>query len=174
MARITGADIPTSLPNSEEEMDAREAGIVSEKVSRNSDVYDVTELRGISSFEDALALVQERMGETVHAEKELGTGFKVLNGSDKDRLLGVSFIILSMDFNVGDQGPFVSFLCVTENGGKFIVNDGSTGIYKTLDEYSLRGGKPGGLLVNGGLRKSEYDKEIEGKMTKAVTYYLNV
>lgn len=174
MARLTGADVPSTLPQTEEEMNAREAGLNVERQPRNSDVYDVTELRGISSFEEALALVQEKMGDTVNAEKELGTGFRVLNGPDKDRLLGVTFIILSMDFNNGDQGDFVSFLCVTEEGNKYIVNDGSTGIFKTLDEYRLRGGKPGALLVNGGLRKSEYEKEVEGKMTKAVTYYLNV
>lgn len=174
MARLTGKDVPNSLPQTEEEMDAREAGTDMPEKTRNSDVYDVMDLRSISSFEDALALVQEKMGETVNAEKELGTGFRVLNGPDKDRLLGVTFIVLSMDFNEGDQGPFVSFLCVTEEGGKYVVNDGSTGIYKTLEEYHVRGGKPGGLLVNGGLRKSEYDKEIDGRMTKATTYYLNV
>lgn len=174
MAKLTGNDVPNSLPQTEEEMDAREAGTDMPERHRNSDVYDVTELRGISSFEDALALAQEKMGDTINAEKELGTGFRVLNGPDKDRLLGVTFIILSMDFNEGDQGDFVSFLCVTEDGNKYVVNDGSTGIFKTLDEYRLRGGKPGALLVNGGLRKSEYEKEVEGKMTKAVTYYLNV
>ncbi len=166
-SKITSADLPTHL-------DEDGNPVFDERKTRNSDVYDVTELRGIGSFEDALALVQDKLGDTINAEKELGTGFRVLNGPDKDRLLGVSFIILSMDFNEGDQGAFVSFLCVTENGGKFIVNDGSTGVYKQLDEYRLRGGKPGGLLVNGGLRKSEYDKEIDGRMTKAVTYYLNV
>ncbi len=174
MARLTGNDVPASLPTTDEEMEAREAGTDAATRTRNSDAYDVTELRGITSFDDALALVTEKIGDVTDAEKELGTGFRVLNGSDKDRLLGVSFIILSMDFNEGDQGAFVSFLCVTENNGKFVVNDGSTGVYKQLEEYRMRGGKPGGLLVNGGLRKSEYEKEIDGKMTKAVTYYLNV
>lgn len=173
MVKLTGNDVPNSLPQTEEEMDAREAGI-DVKQPRNSDVFDVTELRGITSFEDALALVQDKVGDTVNAEKELGTGFKVLNGPDKDRLIGTAFIVLSMDFNDGDQGAFVSFLAVTEDGAKYVVNDGSTGIYKQLEEYAMRGGKPHGLLVNGGLRKSEYEKEVEGRMTKAVTYYLNV
>lgn len=174
MAKLTENDVPNSLPQTEEEMDAREAGTDVARQPRNSDIYDVTELRGISSFDDALALVSEKVGEITDAEKELGTGFRVLNGPDKDRLLGVTFLILSMDFNEGDQGAFVSFLCVTEENGKYVVNDGSTGIYKQLEEYSMRGGKPKGLLVNGGLRKSEYEKEIDGRMTKAVTYYLNV
>jgi hypothetical protein len=173
--KLTGADVPTTLPRTPEEEEARAAGTDQSGIKRrNSDVYDATELRGISSFEDAQALVKERYGDILDVEKEMGTGFKVLNGPDKDRLVGTRFIILSMDFNEGDMGPFVSFLAVTEDNQKFVVNDGSTGLYKQLEEYALRGGKPGGLYVPGGLRRSDYETEVGGKMTKASTYYLNI
>ena len=172
-SRITAADIPDRLPESEEEADRYAAGDIG-KAPRASDVFDVTELRSIGSFDDAIALLADKGESVTDASKEMGTGFRVLNGDDKSRLCGVSFVILSMDFNHGDAGDFVSFLCVTEENGKYIVNDGSTGIHKQLEEYRLRGGNPRGLLVPGGLRKSEYTKEIDGKPTQATTFYLNV
>lgn len=175
MTRLTGKDIPNSLPESEEEMEARASGEWEEKQDkkpRNSDAYDITELRGISSFAEAQRLATEKFGTIDDASTEIGSGFTVVNNKEKDRLLGVAFVILSMDFNIGDMGGFVSFVAVTEDNRKVIVNDGSSGIYAQLEEWNLRTNKGGGLFVKGGLRKSEYpNPNGEGQST---TYYLNV
>lgn len=151
------------------ELEATEAA--TGKKVRNSDVYDVTELRGISSFDDAKRLASSRFEDLDNASDVMGSGFAVLNGADKTRLIGVPFIILSMDFNEGDQGPFVSFLVVTKDNAKYVVNDGSSGIYAQLDEWYLRTSKAGGIVVEGGLRKSDYVHEVYGPST---TFYLNV
>lgn len=174
--RLTGHDVPTSLPSTEEEMAARAAGTDLAGLNRTSNRYDETELRGITSFDDALRLADEKFGGVESASKIMGTGFSVLDTSLKQTLIGVTFIILSMDFNEGDQGPFVSLLVVDRDGRRYVVNDGSTGIYAQCEEYAIRTGdqwKP--LRVDGGLRKSEYDKVLDnGEVTHAVTYYLNV
>lgn len=169
--------VPKSLPETEEEMQARSDGTwegetEQERAPRNSDVFGITELRGINSFEQAMALARETYGTVDDASTEIGSGFTVVNNKEKDRLLGVPFVILSMDFNEGDMGPFVSFVAVTEDNRKVIVNDGSTGIYAQLDEYYVRTNKGGGLFVRGGLRKSVYpNPNGEGMST---TYYLAV
>lgn len=163
---ITARDLPSRLnENGEPVWDENAVS-----VQRNSSVYSDTELRGITSFEDAKRLAAEKFGSIDDATDVMGTGFTVLNGKDKDRLVKVPFIILSMDFNEGDQGPFVSFTCVTEDDRKYVVNDGGTGIYRQLDEWFVRTGKGGGLFVNG-LRKSEYDHPEHGRST---TYYLSI
>lgn len=155
------------------EPDPSEVTASGEKVKkvRNSDAYDITELRGVTSFNDAKSLATEKFGELDNASDVMGSGFTVLNGSEKTRLIGVPFVILSMDFNAGDQGPFVSFLVVTKDNAKYVVNDGSSGIYAQLDEWFLRTSKAGGILVEGGLRKSDYEHPIYGPAT---TFYLNI
>ncbi len=174
-ARLTGSDVPDSLPKDEAEMAARESGADNATSQRNSSVYDTTELRSISSFDDAIALATDKFGSVDDAAEFMGTGFEVLDTKRKDALCGIPFVILSMDFNDGEQGPFVSCVVVTKDNRRLILNDGSTGVYAQLDEWFVRTGKGGGLLVNGGLRKSEYKKDLpDGSTTNAVTYYLNV
>lgn len=164
---ITGSDLPSRIdPETGEGIWDETPG----SAGRNASLYSDTELRGISSFEEAKRLASDKFGSVDDASEVMGTGFTVLNGKDKDRLVKVPFVILSMDFNTGDQGPYVSFLCVTATDQKFVVNDGGTGIYRQLDEWMVRTGKGGGLFVNG-LRKSEYDHPEHGRST---TYYLSI
>lgn len=162
--------MPSATRADQEPTETTISGEAVKKV-RNSDRYDITELRGVTSFADAKGLAEAKFGELDNAADAMGSGFSVLNGGDKARLIGVPFVILSMDFNSGDQGPFVSFLIVTKDNAKYVVNDGSSGIYAQLDEWFVRTAKAGGMLVEGGLRKSDYDHPIYGPAT---TFYLNV
>lgn len=180
MAKITGADVPTTLPQSEEEEERRAMGVLdnsgildnSEKEPRNSDRFETEVLRGLATFEEARQLASLEWGAELDASHEIGTGFRILNGTEKDRLLGQDFVILSFDFNPGTgMGPFVSMLVVDVDNRKFIINDGSTGVYAQLDKFhQARPEIGGGIMVKGGLRKSEYDNEFG----HGITYYLNV
>lgn len=50
-----------------------------------------TQLRELTSFDDAMRLIQEELGATVHTvEEEIGTGFVVLD--DKSKLEGEDFL----------------------------------------------------------------------------------
>lgn len=128
-------------------------------------------LSELSSFDDALALINDVFGgAVVEADKELGTGFAVLE--DKNRLIGVPMIAVKIDEHNGDHGPFVSLHVVTSDGRKYIVNDGSSGIYAqvvTLWERKPQyRGMP--LMVRQGLRRSDYTHPEHGPST---TFYLN-
>lgn len=130
------------------------------------------QLADIASFDDALSLVQDVFGgEIVEADKTLGTGFAVLE--DKNRLLGAAFIAVKIDQHPnGDHGPFTSLHVVTQDGRKYIINDGGTGIHEQITELYER--KPAlvglPLLVRQGLRRSDYVHPEHGP---SVTFYLN-
>lgn len=141
--------------------------------------FSDTELRGISSFEDAMRLAAEKYGDVIDAADEIGSGFIMLD--NKDKLVGEPFVILSFAFPEGDfldedgnPGHFAVVRLVTKHGDRFVVTDGSHGIYQQLEDFHIRSGRSGGLVVSGGLRKSEYKTEVNGVMQPAVTYYLNV
>ena len=141
-------------------------------------------LAGITSFDDALSLLSES-GVVPESMDDYGTGFKVLD--NKDRLIGVPFVILSWRFNDGDyetapgeKGVFVSCEVVTKHGEKYIINDGGSGICRQLNMVSAQRQErnhphpQNGLLVDGGLTKSEYEYTDEkGKTSPATTYYLS-
>lgn len=167
-----------------QEITETDAPVEPGQFGKNSGAYNVTDLRSIGSFEEALALTQSVVGDVLNAEEEIGTGFTVLPTTQKDRLVGVRFIIMSVDFSQGENGMFASMMIVTETGERLIVNDGSTGIYAQLDEWAVRlpaGKVLGGLLVRG-LRVSRYQRTDDkgNKMFKdgtplmAETFYLNV
>lgn len=136
--------------------------------------YGVEELAGISSFEDALALVKEKMGDAGVgvADQEIGDGFKLLE--NKDVLIGAEMLLVTWDFHQGDHGEFVSAKVVTVDGTKYIVNDGSSGIRDQLMAYSAKKNSQGGLFCRKGLRRSNYTYTDEnGKESPATTYYLD-
>lgn len=111
-------------------------------------------LRNISSFEEAQALAEELHGAIQDYAETYGTGFELLD--DKSQLVGKPLVLLSWRINSGNFGGFVSAHAITESGDKYIVNDGSTGLYKQLAEITANSGRIGGLLVKKGLRESEY------------------
>lgn len=165
------------------EMDSADSPEESTVKGRNARLYDDAALRNIASFDDAMALTTTILGaEPVDAADEIGNGFTVLPTDEKARLVGVPFIILSVDFAQGNNGPYASTMIVTKEGERLILNDGSTGIYAQLDEWCVKSSRVGGLMV-AGLRRSEYKrsdpeamrvKAESGTVLRGVTFYLNV
>lgn len=154
------------------------------------DGYSTEDLRAVTSIEDALQLAAREHGGVVEASGEVGDGFTLLDKDEKMRLVGVPLLFLEWQFNPGDYGGnFVSarvFQFGEQGGiaGRFIINDGSTGIYETLREYTERTGRTGGLLVKRGLRASTYNLDENNEPLpknadpalikgKATTYYLD-
>lgn len=132
------------------------------------------ELASLTSFDDALKLVAAKVGEqnVGVASQEIGDGFKLLE--NKDQLIGVPFIAVTWDFHQGTHGEFVSVKLVTKDGGKFIVNDGSTGIRDQIIAYTAKKKTQGGLFCEKGLRRSNYTyKDEQDKEVQATTYYLD-
>lgn len=133
--------------------------------------YDTDALRGLSDFDAAVALVAAELGAApVAADEELGDGFALLD--NKDTLCGVPLLFMAWSFHPGDFGEFVSARVAAKQGGglgKYIVNDGGTGIYAQLREFTDRTGRMGGLIARRGMRKSEYENEYG----PGVTYYID-
>lgn len=131
-------------------------------------------LAGLTSFNDALALIEETYGKEalVIASDVLGDGFAML--TNKDKLVDEPFIFISWDFHLGDHGEFMAGRIMTQDGKKYILVDGSTGICKTMSEYTEKTGKKVGMVCLKGLRRSDYTYTDEnGKDTPATTYYIN-
>ena len=129
-------------------------------------LYSEDEIKGLTSFGDAVALANEKGGIT--DGKDLGIGLEVV---EKEQLVGVEMILLEWRFNSGDFGPFVSVTAMTKDNRKLVFNDGSTGIFSQLEEIADTG-KTGNIYLRKGLRKSTYDNpQGEGKST---TYYLAI
>lgn len=145
-----------------------------EIVNHTPRAFSTEELRSITSFEDALDLAQAKLGKgnpIPQASEELGDGFTLLDKDEKDLLIRRDLIILDWSFSAGDfDKEFVTMRVVTRDGGRYIVNDGSTGIAAQLRDYSDRTGRYSMLRVERGLRKSEYSNEHS---EHAVTYYLD-
>lgn len=117
------------------------------------------QLRGIHSVEDAMALAVAMYGQVDSVtDLEIGNGFTLL-GDNKDRLIGVPFLVMATDVHMGDWGEFASALLYTLDGSnaRLILNDGSTGICYQILELRKTSGRAGGWSVPKGLRKSEYD-----------------
>lgn len=142
-------------------------------------VLDETNLRDITSFEDALKAF-ESSGVAYEVMSDYGTGFDVLPNEAKNRLVGVPIVILEWRFTSGDHGEFVSAAIVTKHGEKLILNDGSTGIMKQLQKITRARVAAGhaapqnALAVPGGLTRSDYPyTDDKGEVKTATTYYLS-
>jgi hypothetical protein len=158
------------------------------------ETYNPDALRAVSSFEDAVQLAVDTHGGVAEADKELGDGFTLLDSDDKARLVGVPCLFMEWSFHPGDFGDvFVAARVVARNpdgsAGKYIINDGSTGIKDVLAKYTDNTGRTGGLFARHGLRASEYqyceacgkaaprvgddEHKAAGKHKKAATYYID-
>lgn len=142
--------------------------------------FSAETLSGLRSFEDALALAQETFGTVDVADEAIGDGFALLDKDEKAKLVGIPLVFLEWTFNASDKyegSVFVSARVVANVGNgvmaKYIINDGSTGLAKQLEEYTNKTGRRGGLAVRKGLRRSDYVKVINGKKTEATTFYLD-
>lgn len=135
-------------------------------------------LRDITDWDSAVAIM-EAAGVEIESFSDYGSGFTVEN---KKRLVGVPFFIAEWRFNVSDLNDdgFVSASVLTKAGEKWIINDGSSGIRAQLQSVTRariarKNLTPqNGLLVPGGLTRSDYDYTDEkGKTIPATTYYLS-
>lgn len=106
--------------------------------------------------------------------REFGTGYAVLGKDEKGRLAGVPFIIQDWTMNEGDFGSFVSLTILTQSNERLILNDGSTGIAKQMEEISASGNTKA-IYVKKGLRRSDYEytDPKDGSKKPATTYYLD-
>jgi hypothetical protein len=139
---------------------------------------DEDSLSSIKSLDDAFKVL-EAAGLVPVEVKELGTGFEVLE--NKSLLVGVPMLIMAMSFHssekFGTDGEFVTLHIVTEKGDKWIVNDGSTGIYAQAKRYSEKGIRS--IICRKGLTQSDYKTEVPNAKTgeletiNATTFYLS-
>lgn len=145
-----------------------------------TDVFDLTTLRDLESFDEAFDLLTQEYGQIEDASRVIGSGFTLLDKTGKARLIGEPFLILhvmfpeSMEYRDSEGNPLhyaVAHL-MTKDGRKFILIDGGTGIYPQLEEWSVRTGRQGGLYVGAGLRESTYD--LPDGTGEGTTYYLAV
>lgn len=117
---------------------------------------DDAALRGIESFDDALALMRDMGVDVSFADQELGTGFDL---AKKETLVGVPFFILSSRETPGDFGePYVLVRAVTREtpARKVVIADGSSGMAKQIRLWWANTGRNGGLYCAKGLRFSTY------------------
>jgi hypothetical protein len=130
---------------------------VEQLAERTMERWSNPELREINDYEMAMRAAIETYGEVADATKELGNGFALLSKDDKAKLVGTPFLLLYWTFQHGDYGYFASAAAVTPDGMKFIMNDGSSGMFQDLLGFTQEhNGRQGGLLCPGGLRESTY------------------
>lgn len=135
--------------------------------ARMRPVFEDEQLQNVSNFEDAIALLDGQYSDA----SELGSGFEIL--SSKDQLVDKEFVIVQWNFYTGDMGEFCAMHVMTRDGGKYIVNDGSTGIYKQLRGFTNNTGKRSGMVCRHGLTRSDYKFTDEnGNERPATTYYI--
>lgn len=147
----------------------------------NEKRFDDSLLRALDSVEAVEAFLAAN-DIAVESLDDYGSGFAVLD--NKDSLIGKRFIVIGWQFRQSKQygNPFVVAFCMTDDGDRFIVVDGSTGINKQLREITddrISRGRPNaqqGLAVPRGLKRSDYTTEVtvNGKTSEieATTYYL--
>jgi hypothetical protein len=133
---------------------------------------DDDELRGIESFEDAVAALQATGVDIVSAEELLGTGFRRVLSDEaaKAELCERPFLLYHWFFSPGSYikadggyGQFVTMFIITEPRTtgeeplRLIVTDGSTGIAEELWNFTKKYSRNRGLYLKDGFRASTYE-----------------
>lgn len=142
----------------------------------NSDVatrsISSEELNTAVTIQEAIAAAQA-MGLTEEDMTVVVNPYEVLN-QDKDPLLGVAFFIRYVRFAVDEKtgAEYAVLYCVTRENKMYVVTDGSTGIYRQLLKIVADYGRDVNFFIPSGLRKSDYEVEINGRKQPATTYYL--
>lgn len=75
---------------------------------------------------------------------------------NKDDLIDTPFLIVNYQFHKGNFGEFVAVRLMTEDNERYFFVDGGSGICSQLSEMVKLTGRMAGIVVSGGLRKSEY------------------
>jgi hypothetical protein len=139
--------------------DPKELYSVERLAGRTMERWSNADLREIPDYETAMRVALETYGEVADATMELGNGFALLSKGDKAKLVGKPFLAMYWTFNESQEygGHFASMAAVTADNQKFIVNDGSAGIFQDLLAFTQEhNGRQGALLCPGGLRESSY------------------
>jgi hypothetical protein len=158
----------------------------SQEIAQQSEsIFSSDELQSIETWDDYFNLLEQKEEPVYFAEKVLGDGFAILSTNQKHQLCDIPLAFIEWRFNGGKMGEFVSAKVIAKTGDmpsdlrKVIINDGSTGIYRQLKEFSAKTGKFGGLIVKAGLKESNYDREVTDEktgqilMVPSTTYYIN-
>lgn len=136
--------------------------------TESKSVYTPGQFSSVKSFSDALKLAT-----TVHGSVVETNAVRVMRIEDKKRLVGLPLILMEWStlWSEENDRDYVSALVVVlereegtdesgkkieEKTSKWILNDGSTGIYKELTAYTENTGLSGGVVCRAGLRVSEY------------------
>lgn len=140
------------------------------------------ELGELTSFADVAKALSTNKFAT-ETMLDYGHGFSLLK--DKEQLVGKPFVIVQWAFWESKRfigKSFVAMFLFTKSGEKYIVCDGSTGIYEQLlmatNSREKRGATEAeahsGLPCMEGLSMSEYDyvDPNTGEVTRARTFYL--
>lgn len=129
---------------------------------------------------DSRTLRDMTPGEILAALGDIGDASEVVETDqfgpildDKDKLVAVPFIVIDWEFHKGDFGEFVTVKVMTFAGDKFLLNDGSTGIAAQLRETYDEKGAVVPFRCMKGLRRSDYEKVVDGKTIPASTYYID-
>lgn len=141
--------------------------------------FDAEVLRSIENFSDVASLF-DSVGAQVETADDYGNGFELVqNENGKAALVGVPLIILGWTFGDGDYGKFVTMFIVTKDGRKLIVNDGSTGICKQLENITRQRTERGvnqpqmALKVDKGFSRGDYTYvAADGTRSPATTFRL--
>jgi len=143
--------------------------------------FNDAELNQITTFEDALALLEARgfTPEDVVDAAELGDGFLELKKDEKEVLIGRPFIILDATWSSGDFGEegYYTLRVVTQDNRKYRLTDGSTGIARQIADHLHvnRLDKLPPMICKNGLsvsRYSRFDEELQ-KAVPTSTFYLD-
>jgi hypothetical protein len=111
----------------------------------------------------------------------LANPYTVLQNRDKDKLIGIPFMIRYWRFTQDEKTKryYVVAYCVTRDDEMFILTDGSTGIKAQLASLTVKRKEDGHkfpdqyAMIVSGLTRSDYDYEDDkGEISEAHTYYL--
>jgi hypothetical protein len=133
------------------------------------------QLAEMENFADAIKALQALGGEVINSDI-LGDGFSLLK--EKEKLVGVPLMFVTWNFSQGDFGEMVSARVIAEfpnnNYVKYVINDGSTGMYQQLRDATDRHPDVRMLFAKRGLRKSDFTY-VDEKGTKkpATTFYID-
>lgn len=126
----------------------------------------------INDISAARTALEQAYGAVLDSSVLFGDGSEFLK--DKDVLVGSPFVVCDFRFVTDEKtgNEYVNVLIMGRDGSKARFNDGGTGVYAQLKQVHQEYGVIG-IQCKNGLRKSEYEKEVDGKTQRAVTYYLS-
>ena len=142
-------------------------------------VAPLTEIAVPENFAQALDILASAGVEVSDASVDMADDFPEIA---KEKLVNRPFLMLGWtvsDPETSENGQYVVVRGITSEGQRFRFADGSTGIFRQLARLTYERVQNGsatpnaGLLCPNGLSRSDYTTMIDGKPTKATTFYVN-